>query len=80
MGGSKGNEGTYTFSRLKGTENYKELEGEMGFALQDAGLISYASCMSAKPELYTEEPKHPKEGSAILSEEKIEKREAEVKK
>ena len=52
----------------------------MGFALQDAGLISYASGMSVKPELYTEEQKHPKDGSAILSEEKIEKREAELEK
>ena len=80
MGGTNGNEGTYTFSKLKGTENYKEWAREMGFALQDAGLISYAYGMSAKPKLYTEEQKYPKDKSALLSEEKIKKRETELKK
>lgn len=80
MGGSKGNEGTYTFSKLKGTENYKEWVREMGFALRGAGLISYANGTSVKPKLHTEDEAHPRDGSAPLSEEKIEKREAEVEK
>lgn len=43
MGATKGNEDTYTFSELKGTENYKEWAQEMGFALLNAGLMPYAN-------------------------------------
>ena len=43
MGGAKGNEGTYIFSTLKGTENYKEWAREMGVALRTAGLIGGSS-------------------------------------
>lgn len=80
IGSANKNKGTYTFSKLKGTENYKEWVQEMEFALQDASLISYAFGTSAKPKLYTEEQKFSKDRTALLSEEKIEKREAELEK
>lgn len=52
----------------------------MGFALRDPGLICYANGTSVKPKLYTEDEKCQKDGSALLSDEKIERREAEVEK
>ena len=78
--GNKGTEGSYTFAKLKGTENYKEWAKEMGFALQDAGLESYVDGMCKKPELYTKTKKYPAAPAVPLSEEKIEKRKAEVEK
>lgn len=42
--------------------------------------MSYASGIFVKPELYTEEQKYPKDKSAILSEKKIKKREAQLEK
>lgn len=78
MGGAKRNESTGPFSKLKGPEDFKEWAREMGFALQDAGLMSYANGTSAKPKLYREEEKGASNGSAPLSDEQIEKREAEV--
>lgn len=77
---NKGTEGTYTFTKLKGIENYKQRAREMGFALQDAGLESYADGTSIKPKLYTESEKTPAAFAIPLSEEKIEKRQAEVDK
>lgn len=47
--GNKGTEGIYIFAKLKGTEHHKEWAREMGFALQDAGLESYADGTSIKP-------------------------------
>lgn len=79
MGSSKGSEGTYSSAKLKGIENYKEWAREMGFALLDVGLMAYANGTSSKPMPYTEIMKPPKEGSAPLTEKKIEKREAELR-
>ncbi len=45
---AKKNEGTYTFSKLKDTENEKEWTQKMRFALRDAGLKSYANGTSIK--------------------------------
>lgn len=64
----------YTFAKLKGTENYKGWAREMGFALRDAGLFSYANGTAVKPGPYT------KEECASFSEEKIEKGEADIEK
>lgn len=74
MMGNKGGEGMYTFAKLKGTENYKGWAREMSFALRDAGLISYANGTAVKPNPYR------KEECASVSEEKIEKREADIEK
>lgn len=74
MMGSKGDEGMYTFAKLKGTENYKGWAREMSFALRDAGLISYANGTAVKSNLCT------KEECASVGEEKIEKREADIEK
>lgn len=78
--GNKGKEDTYTVAKLKGTENYKEWAREMGFALQDAGLESYADGTSIKPRLYIESEMYPMAPLLPLSEEKIEKRQAEIDK
>ena len=74
MMGTKGGEGMYTFTKLKGTENYKVWAREMSFALRDAGLISYANGTAVKPIPYTESE------CDTVSEEKIEKREADIEK
>ena len=52
--GNKGSKGLYTFTKLKGTENYKKWSREIGFALQDTSLESYADDTSTKPKMYTE--------------------------
>lgn len=52
----------------------------MRFALFDMRLMAYAKRMSIKSKLYTEDIKHPKNGSVLLTEEKIEKREVKVEK
>lgn len=52
----------------------------MGFALQNAGLISYVFSTSAKSKLYTEEQKFSKNKFVLLSEEKIEKCKAKFEK
>lgn len=64
----------YTFAKLKGTENYKVWAREMSFALRDAGLFSYANGTAMKPIPYTESE------CETVSEEKIEKREADIEK
>ena len=74
MMGIKGGEGTYTFAKLKGTENYKEWAREISFALRDADLISYASGTAVRPDPYT------KKERGSVSEEKFEKREADIEK
>lgn len=47
---------------------------------QEASLGTYADGASTKPKLYAKTEKHPMDGSASLSEEKIERPEAEVEK
>ena len=64
----------YTFIKLKSTENYKIWVRKMSFALRDVGLISYANGTAVKPIPYT------KSECDTVSEEKIEKREADIEK
>ena len=71
--GNKRAEGSYTFTKLKGTKNYKEWAKEMGFTLQDVNLESYADSTCKKPELYTKIEKYLTALAVPLSEEKIEK-------
>ena len=80
MRSPKGSEGIYIFAKLKGFENYKKWAWEIGFALLDAGLIAYADGRSSKPEPYTKIAILSKEGSALLTEKKIEKQETEIEK
>lgn len=81
MGRAKRKESTGPFPRLKGTENYKDWAREMGFYLQELGLMGHADGTLAKPELYTEEEKGTSNGSApLLSDRTIERREEEVEK
>lgn len=78
--GNKETEGSYIFVKLKGTENYKEWAREMGFALQDADLETYADGTGKKPKLYIESKITLAAPAMPLSEQKIEKRQAEVEK
>ena len=40
--------------------------------------MTYANNMSPKPKLYTDDMKHPKDGSNLLTEERIKNRETEA--
>lgn len=80
MGNLKGNKGTYTFSKLKEIENYKEWARKMTFAFQDTSLISYVSGIFVKPKLSTKKQKNTKNGLLLLLKKKIKKREAQLKK
>ena len=56
MGATKGKKGTYTFAKLKRRENYKEWAQEMEFALQNAGLGTYAGIPIPKMTIAVEPP------------------------
>ena len=78
--GNKGREGLYTFINLKGTENYKKWSREIGFALQDTSLESYADDTSTNPKMYIKSQKYLIAPELPLPEEKIKKRQAEIDK
>lgn len=76
----KENELVYTFLKLKSKENYNKYTRDMGFAFLDISLMTFAKSTLIKPKLYTKDIKHPKDGSAPLTKERIEKQEAKVEK
>lgn len=78
--GNKGIKDSYTFIKLKGTENYKKWAKKIGFALEDVGLERYANGIYKISELYTKIEKNLAILAISLSEKKIEKQKAEVKK